>query len=193
MVPLNGAGTCGRPKFVFQESGKKSTMCYWHRINRTPIEAQVREAEKRLAIPDASQFRSRVPESEWPDGERWCAGCQSFVPLWYCSGSRCKADASKARADARTEKVYGVGPDEYDRLFELQGGKCAICRKRQIDRRLAVDHNHKTGEARGLLCKRCNHDLLGAAYDTVEILQAAVLYLTTPPTSGLWVAPEAQS
>jgi hypothetical protein len=191
-------GECGRPKLVLP-SGKPSTMCYWHRIARTPIEAQVREAEDRRArnvnrrarnVLVNNTIRLRVPESQWPTGERWCAGCQSFVPLFYCTGSRCKACASRARAEARMETTYGVGPAEYDRLFEMQSGKCAICRKRQTDRRLAVDHDHKTGGVRGLLCKRCNHDLLGAAYDTVAILESAVAYLRAPPTSGHWTPPE---
>ena len=55
---------------------------------------------------------------------------------------------------------------------------------------LALDHDHKTGAVRGYLCQRCNHDLLGAAYDNVDILRAAVRYLETPPADGAWVPPE---
>ena len=179
---------CGRAKLKLP-TGALSSMCYWHRIARTSTEAQIREAHKRR---DAAQtpHRKRVAEMFWPPRERWCAGCQSFVPLWYCSGSRCRACASETRHEQHVEKTYGLGPEGYEQLFALQDGKCAICRKRQIDRRIAVDHDHKTGAVRGLLCKRCNHDLLGAAFDSIRILEAAVRYLKNPPATGRWVAPE---
>ena len=86
--------------------------------------------------------------------------------------------------------VYGLTPTQYNELSELQGGRCAICRNRQTMRAIAVDHSHKTGDVRGLLCKRCNHDLLGASFESVRILLAAAVYLIAPPTSGAWVDPE---
>lgn len=180
---------CGREQFRMPATGRLSPFCYWHRLARTSMEAQQREAKRRLEAAQAPH-RARVPEMFWPPDERWCAGCQSFVPLWYCTGSRCKACASKARQEAHVEKTFGLGPEGYEQLYALQDGKCAICRKRQVDRRIAVDHDHKTGAVRGLLCKRCNHDLLGAAFDSLRILEAAVAYLKNPPASGRWVAPE---
>lgn len=56
----------------------------------------------------------------------------------------------------RLKMRYGITLEEYDRLFELQHGVCAICGEIQIGKRLAVDHDHKTGQIRGLLCYRCN-------------------------------------
>lgn len=47
--------------------------------------------------------------------------------------------------------------------------------------RLAVDHDHRTGEPRGLLCKRCNHDLLGSGHDDIKFLYRAIAYLLFPP------------
>lgn len=123
----------------------------------------------------------RVPASDCPEGERWCAGCQSMVPNFYVSGSRCKACVSSAAHARRVEKVYGISDEEYARLFKLQGGRCAICRNKTRTIRLAVDHDHKTGEVRGLLCKRCNHELLGAGHDSVSMLWKAITYLLFPP------------
>lgn len=52
---------------------------------------------------------------------------------------------------------YGITLSEYDELFEKQGGVCFICGRSNLDgRRLFVDHNHSTGEVRGLLCQFCN-------------------------------------
>lgn len=74
---------------------------------------------------------------------------------------RCK----RCRKDQHYLRLYGIGIDEYEDLFEVQGGLCALCRKPEhiIDRRsgevvrLSVDHSHETGEVRGLLCRRCNY------------------------------------
>ena len=46
--------------------------------------------------------------------------------------------------------------DEYEALLEAQGGVCALCGNPPKTRRLDVDHDHRTGLIRGLLCSRCN-------------------------------------
>ena len=51
---------------------------------------------------------------------------------------------------------FGITLDEYRVKFKQQNGVCAICGGINSDRSLAVDHNHKTGQIRGLLCSRCN-------------------------------------
>lgn len=53
----------------------------------------------------------------------------------------------------------GVTADEYDRLLAAQGGHCALCPNTPKTRRLHVDHDHRTGEKRGLLCFPCNRAL----------------------------------
>ncbi len=49
---------------------------------------------------------------------------------------------------------YGLTQAEYQALRKKQGGKCSICGKKQW--KLRVDHDHKTGKVRGLLCEHCN-------------------------------------
>ena len=73
-----------------------------------------------------------------------------------------------------------MGPGEDDYLFEAQNGRCAICNgtRRQ---RLSVDHCHKTGRVRGLLCRMCNGRLLTSARDNPEVLRNAANYLEDPP------------
>ena len=51
---------------------------------------------------------------------------------------------------------YGMGIDEYEHLLQQQGGVCAICHRAPVDRALHVDHDHTTGQVRGLLCAGCN-------------------------------------
>ncbi len=63
-------------------------------------------------------------------------------------------------------------------LFDAQNGACKICRTPAADlkKRLCVDHDHKTGFARGLLCESCNF-ALGKFRDNPTIVRAAASYL----------------
>ncbi|MFB7473190.1 endonuclease VII domain-containing protein [Kitasatospora sp. NPDC056184] len=96
-----------------------------------------------------------------------------------CSTCR-KTTRSKASHEARMREVYGLAPGEYDRLFAAQGGVCAICGGTR-KQRLSVDHCHKTGAIRGLLCRMCNGRLLTAARDKPDRLRAAADYLESYP------------
>lgn len=77
---------------------------------------------------------------------------------------------------SRLEKLYGITEKQWQEMFLAQKGVCAICGKHQRYRRLSVDHSHKTLRVRGLLCNHCNR-LLGYAYDSSKLLQAAADYL----------------
>jgi len=72
-------------------------------------------------------------------------------------------------------KQLGVTDADYERMLAAQGDGCAICGNPPRTRRLHVDHDHKTGAVRGLLCFRCNRFL--ASWMTREWLQAADRYL----------------
>lgn len=165
-------------------AAKGRQFCQWHVLTRSSSDEQAAAARARLAAWVAEMGdvrRYRVPQAEWPEGERWCSGCQSFVPGFYVSGSRCKACVSLAAHERRVETVYGITPEQYAEIFRRQGGRCAICRAQPRTIRFAVDHDHKTGEVRGILCKRCNHDLLGGGHDSVVGLWGAIAYLLDPP------------
>ena len=67
-------------------------------------------------------------------------------------------------------------------MFEAQGHKCAICDKMETRKmkgvimRLCVDHDHKTGRIRGLLCHDCNSGL-GKFHDSSDLLTLAAMYI----------------
>ena len=52
---------------------------------------------------------------------------------------------------------WRISGEEYQRLLDQQGGRCAICRREE--RLIMVEHNHQTGEVRGLTCRWCNNVL----------------------------------
>ena len=80
-------------------------------------------------------------------------------------------------ASTRLRK-YNISKEEYDSLLVGQEGKCKICDRHysEFRKRLAVDHDHDTGEFRGLLCAACNTGI-GLLKESVEILRAAEKYL----------------
>jgi len=73
---------------------------------------------------------------------------------------------------------YGIDYKEWERLNELQNGKCKICGivGNDTKRYLMLDHCHTTGKVRGLLCNKCNL-ALGHFKDSIEIMKKAILYL----------------
>lgn len=84
-----------------------------------------------------------------------------------------------------TLRKHGLNPEVFHSLFEAQKGRCAICEKAITEERgergkenkaAMIDHDHVTGQVRGLLCLRCNV-ALGLFDDSPERLDAAIRYL----------------
>jgi len=116
-----------------------------------------------------------------------CKVCQATAKR-----ERVRANPEKSAAQYRkwyvnnNEKVvannwkrnYGITPEEYAKMFVDQGGRCAGCGRRQNEFkvRLGVDHNHETGEIRGLLCKGCNL-ALGHVMENTDTLRQLIGYL----------------
>jgi len=94
--------------------------------------------------------------------QSWCKSC--------CAGRYQRTNSLKRK--------YGMTLEDYDDLLKTQNGACAICQQSEPinSRRLAVDHDHITGEVRGLLCSQCNRGI-GYLKDDPDILEAAAQYL----------------
>jgi len=125
---------------------------------------------------------------------RICTNCGERKPLIhfgrnkvgkYGRQAQCKEcmkryyQASKGRYRQRNLlNYYGITLEAYDKMLEDQGGGCAICGQtpEENGQRLEVDHNHETGEVRGLLCRTCNMGV-GAFKDSVERCLQAAEYL----------------
>lgn len=76
--------------------------------------------------------------------------------------------------------LYGLSEEQFKSLHSKQEGKCAICStpERECVRQvLYVDHNHKTGEVRGLLCSHCN-SAIGQFKESAELLTKAISYVS---------------
>lgn len=104
-----------------------------------------------------------------------------------CIRDRKKAKREKARNN-RQVRTFGLTSEEGELLVEYQGGGC-ICKPwtgyNGASRNLSTDHDHKSGEVRGKLCKHCN-DLLGRIKDDPEFFNRMIAYLANPPARRLF-------
>ena len=128
-----------------------------------------------------------------------CKTCKGSLPLsdfsihtkreggniLRASCNECRSKDRKANycpdynANAMLKKAYGITLEQYDQMAEAQGHKCAICEStepKSHGARFAVDHDHKTGKVRGLLCGPCNMGM-GKLGDDIALLTSAIEYL----------------
>jgi hypothetical protein len=77
--------------------------------------------------------------------------------------------------ETRLVRTYGITVAQYDAILIHQNGVCAICQNPPKTRRLHVDHDHKSGRVRGLLCFRCNRILV--ANHSVQTVKKVLAYL----------------
>lgn len=81
-----------------------------------------------------------------------------------------------------TIRKYGITSAQFKRMIKNQSNKCAICKSTETTnikgtiKRLAVDHCHKTGKVRELLCDKCNRGI-GYLKDNIKFLKSAIKYL----------------
>lgn len=92
--------------------------------------------------------------------------------------SWCKTCMMKRQKIYKLFYKYGITKDVYDSFYDEQHGCCAICGIHQSDLKqsLSVDHDHRTGRIRGLLCCDCNFGL-GRFKDDLDILKKAIMYI----------------
>jgi uncharacterized protein YbaR (Trm112 family) len=116
--------------------------------------------------------------------EKPCTTCKTVYPVaeYYAEkrnrdgrSSQCKSCIAIQQAPYRRQAKYGLSPEQYEAAVEKHDGRCPICSE---PAKLVIDHDHKTGAFRDIICDRCNR-LLGVADDSVNLLHAAISYLHT--------------
>jgi hypothetical protein len=91
------------------------------------------------------------------------------------SQNRDRVKEYQRRADLARK---GTTPEALEAAFVAQGGRCAICRNTfSTGRHTHVDHDHLTGQFRGILCRDCNLGI-GNFHDSIELLARATAYLS---------------
>jgi hypothetical protein len=82
----------------------------------------------------------------------------------------------KYQKNYQRRRLYNMSEQDYHDMYDAQKGCCLICHV--YHKRLCIDHCHKKGMVRGLLCYRCNI-MLGHAHDDISLLLCAIDYLST--------------
>ena len=121
----------------------------------------------------------------------WCKEChKQYNKEWYqhnkdkhrkYDSKRYNENKEKRKQQAtawKRRKETGCCPEMYNKMFTEQGGSCAICGTHQseLKQQLSVDHCHKTGTIRKLLCNKCNM-ALGLFQDRLKLVWKAYNYL----------------
>ncbi len=147
---------CGAPK----EKGKRCAPC------RSEYLAKWREEKPEIVLLRADARKAREERG-------MCAQC----------GVRAKRERRQlcnvctgGHYNSYYKKTFGITLAQYDEMMLAQGGGCAICHEQPTKKRLAVDHDHATGEVRGLLCFSCNI-AIGHFRESKDLLEATLSYL----------------
>lgn len=131
-----------------------------------------------LKMKQCSSCNQEKPQSEFyshPAGADGlyakCKQCKLQIgQAWY-------RDNKPKRRKQDLYYQYGLTPEQYDELVLAQDGVCAICHKIcKSGKALSVDHDHTSGQVRGLLCTKCN-TALGMLDDDRILLERALAYL----------------
>ncbi len=127
-------------------------------------------------------------EKKWAKEYDCCVDCkkteQKHQGLGKCKNCYSRHDykrsdkAFKRMQEFHYKKKFNLTLEEINRMIKNQDGICPICKQKisNAKRKWHVDHNHTTGEVRGILCSSCNPGL-GYFKDNIQILQSAIKYL----------------
>lgn len=130
------------------------------------------------------------------DSEKWCPKCQMWVGFEDfhkdkssklglnsyckdCSRNKYHSKTDNEKYDSHYRSAYGITIKQYDQMLSDQNFCCGICRTIKPGgqgNRFYIDHDHDTGDIRGLLCHKCNTGL-GFLNDSKTTLEAAISYL----------------
>src|SRR4051812_36828660 len=112
--------------------------------------------------------RERAKQWNRDNAERYAARMEQYRQ----SGKKKVADRK-----SHLKRTFGLTVEQYDEMLAAQGGGCAICRcPPREDSSLHVDHDHRTGRVRGILCFRCNN-AIGDLDESIDTVRAALDYL----------------
>lgn len=160
-------------------------------------------ARCRAVLPSHRFIEDKSSREDWLS--RYCVACDpNFTRLEReIDKKRTKIESAKPTTNPRQLtpsarqgkndrllRKYGINYSEFKKLYKAQKGLCGICGKPEQKRAstfssrfkdLSVDHCHKTGAVRGLLCSQCN-TAIGLLGDTAEALLKAYQYLANPPS-----------
>lgn len=140
-----------------QEKQKQAENSYCERCGSAYVKS--RSSQKFCKEPACAARRDQERRQKWREGK--AAENDWGTPYAY-------------QQDWALRKKYGITLNEWLAMVDAADGKCEICG--EAEDTLCVDHDHDTGQVRGVLCRKCNRSI-GQLGDTAEHLRAALRYL----------------
>lgn len=174
---MDGRKRCARCKKL-----KLVSDFYRNRSRKDGLQHTCKQCRKAFK---AGYYRNVETQRQVVAGKKVCRTCGEMKPLdeylrqpTNRDGRRsdCKACSIARRREYELRRRYGLTNLAWEAMFEGQGRACAICRDGSESMGWNVDHDHKSGKVRGILCGRCN-TALGLLRDSPDLCIDAAMYL----------------
>jgi hypothetical protein len=139
----------------------------WYQKNRDRIHLQ--QADNRKAWRQKNRDWIRTREKAYREANR--DKRKTYEKAYYAKNPH-------KRKSNHLKWKYGLSLDQFNKMFDTQGCKCAICRTSKFGTHGPVtDHCHDGGHVRGILCSNCN-SMIGHGRNSTRILASAIKYLS---------------
>lgn len=171
---------------------KLETAQRWKKANKEKIRAsaavyylRTKEVNSKKSLEWRNKHREELRQKSRERYSREKEHCAAVNKAWRERNKERVTATAKAYREKNKDKIqawymrrrYGISIDDYMDILKKQGGKCAICGSKDFRGKLPhIDHDHITGEVRGLLCLNCNAGI-GNLKDNSEIIRRALQYL----------------
>lgn len=152
---------------------------FWKGYNKSGLSSRcsscMREADKRTRKLDLEKRRAQR--------QKWLDNNPEYRKKWKKENA--EAELSWART-SHLKNTFNLTVEQFEEMRIFFDKRCYICQKPEEEvligkwKYLCIDHDHSTGEIRGLLCNACNV-MLSRARDDVRVLSRAIEYLKDPP------------
>jgi hypothetical protein len=144
---------------------------------RYSLEASIRRRES--ARVKVAKWRKENPEKYREQRLAWQRKNREKIYAKHKEHYRNNRERYRAysyKSNLKTQ--FGITLEQYNSLWEAQGSKCVICKRSpsEVSGRFHVDHDHKTGHIRGIICPQCNH-AIGLFRDDISVLKNAIKYM----------------
>ena len=195
-------------EFHKSKSGKFGVMAICKKCDNKRSTEHVRKLadDKRKRGLIKAQRLTLVANEDIKKGKKYCPSCTKVLPVSHFYSNKASNDGCSSHCDKCSRKIarnippeqihkyyvtrkrkqrnftllrkYGITIEQYEKIFDKQCGKCAICglTAENNKKALAVDHCHSTNTVRGLLCNNCNV-AIGFLGDSVKKAKKAIAYL----------------